>query len=261
MQVARSWGRDRARYFEDGDSGTSSDEEHYVEAALAEERKHAGALRADAFAAFERLRRLPAPLARPDDIGAVERSADAAAAAELRGAVAQAIRDVAAASRALRGPADPARRQLLLSLVTNGCFYLHLVGSGFASARHPALAHIGAIKRVLAGGGGEEEEGGARAEEEEEAPAAHVPAQLRTVPDGAWRPVSRTIATGRALPPNLPGMRKNPRMRGRVKYRRMKAAHDARVRGRSGAGSGFYHGQFAGIDPQQRGAVRLHPAH
>jgi hypothetical protein len=260
MQVSKNWGRDRSRYFEDGDSGTSSDEEHYVETAIAEERKHLSALREDSFKAFGNIRRLQKPLDRPDDIDAVEQSIEETELTELRTAVTQTIRDVTDASRDLQIIADPARRQLLLSLVTNGCFYLHLIGSGFKSGRHPALSHIQEIKRLLGPPAPEEEEQHAE-EEEEAAPEAHVPVQLRTVRDGAWRPVSRTIATGKVLPPNQPGMRKNPRMRGRVKYRRMKAVHDARVRRRSDTGSGFYHGQFAGINPDQRHGVKLHPAH
>jgi hypothetical protein len=267
MQVSKNWGKDRSRYFEDGDSGTSSDEEHYVETAIEEERKHLSALPEDSFKAFAGIRRLQKPPDLPNELRDIDESLDESELTELGKVVTRTIRDVTEASRALQedfgnSEADSVRRQLFLSLITNGCFYLHLIGNGFKSSRHPALRHIQEVKRLLNATISKKED---EEEEEEVAEPAtaekHVPDQLRTVPDGGWRPVSRTIATGRVLPPNNPGMRKNPRLRGKVKYRRMKAVHDARTRTRSGTGSGSYHGQFAGINPAQRGSVKLHPAH
>jgi hypothetical protein len=264
MQVSKKWGQDRSLYFEDGDEGTSSDEEHYVEAAIEEERKHLSVIPEDSFKAFANLRRLQQPLI-PEDLRETDEAIEAAQLAELQKAVSRTIRDVTEASRALQAEngneeKDLARRQLFLSLITNGCFYLHLIGSGFKSGRHPALKHIQEIKRMLDVKAEEEEEEEEKVEEKvgEE---KHVPNQLKTVGEGEWRPVSRTIATGKVLPPNQPGIRKNPRMRGRTKYRRMKAIHDGRVRKRAGPGSEFYHGQFAGINPAKRGSVKLHPAH
>jgi hypothetical protein len=69
MQVSKNWGCDRS-----ATSGTSSDEEHYVESAVTEARKHLSALSKDPFKAFGNIRRLQKPLERPDDISAVDHS-------------------------------------------------------------------------------------------------------------------------------------------------------------------------------------------
>jgi hypothetical protein len=101
------------------------------------------------------------------------------------------------------------------------------------------------------------------AEEEEQVQkeTRHVPDQLRTIPDGGFRTVSKTIATGKVVAPGKPGWRKNPRMRNRAKYRRATEQRNAQLHKRGTTGSGFYHGQISGIDPTKRASVKLRPPH
>jgi hypothetical protein len=262
MTVAERWGNDRSLYFEDGDSGSSSDEERYVQTAIDEERKHLSTLTPANFRLFSNLRRLPGPLELPsttDEIDEVKLD-------ELRTTVRSVTRDVTEVSRLLQddfGDSEPekARKQLLLSVLTNGCFYLHLVGSGYKTTKHPALRHIECVKQMLEAQAAKEEEEEVEREQIPEIEERHVPNQLKQVADGGFRAVSRTILSGKVLPPGKGSAKKNPRLRGKAQYKKMKALHDRRVGVKGGPGDGFYHGQLSGISQTQTKSVKLHPAH
>jgi hypothetical protein len=112
----------------------------------------------------------------------------------------------------------------------------------------------------------EDEIEGIEEEEEEfepeiQKPAVHVPTQLKTVPEGGVRAVSRTILTGQVMPPNKLGWRKNPKMRGRTKFRRLNAVHEKMVKRSNAPKDGVYRGQISGISQTKKGSIRLGPAH
>jgi hypothetical protein len=293
MQVAQKWGPNKSAYFEDGDSGTSSDEEHYVQSAIEEERKHLSSLNPASFRFFSTIGKLSCSIDVAASVDSAERSADAQELRELRRAVTGAIRDVADASRVLRSDfgdseADQARRELLLSLVTNGCFYLHLVGSGFKSPHHPALRHMAAVRELLRAvveATMEEEEEERKEEEEErkeeeeerkeverkEEESRHVPKQLRTVPSGCFRAVNRTISAGMVITRKKDRLWKNPRARAKIQYgraagsrnaqlhKRPPGSRNAQLHKRPSAKTESYPGQISGIDPTKRKSIKLRP--
>lgn len=275
MQVNQKWGTDSRIYFADGDSGTSSDEENLVEEAIEEEKKHYASLHAENFKVFGNIRRFKQPIAVPESLDDIEKSVDRSQLSSLKKTIRGVIRDVTDASRALQDDfgkteAEAARRQLLFSLVTNGCFYLHIVASGFRALHHPSLTHIAHIKELLGVDAAPIPDSDAEEEiheEEEEEPAAeeeptgHIPEQLKAVKPGQYRSVTRTIMTGKIAPPGNPGKRKNPRQRGRTNYRRAMDVHNKKHKQREMSRDGVYHGTLSGIDPNAKGSVNLRPAH
>ena len=272
MQVNQRWGTDSRVYYADGDSGTSSDEENLVEEAIVEEKKHYASLQPDNFKVFGNIRLFKKPIEVPESLDDIEKEVDKTQLASLKKTVRGVIRDVTDASRALQDEfgsteAELARRQLLFSLMTNGCFYLHIVASGFRALHHPTLAHIAQIKNLLGVDVVEAESEGAAVEEEEEeaaeevVPEKHVPEQLRTVKDGQYRAVTRTIMTGQIAPPGRPGKRKNPRQRGRTNYRRAMDVYTKKRKQRDAPHDGVYRGHVSGINPNAKGSVSLRPAH
>ncbi|KAH0790958.1 something about silencing protein 10-like [Histomonas meleagridis] len=274
MQINTNWGRNKKLYFEDGDSGSESDEEHLVEEAIEKENQHLATLDQKNFKIFGNVKHFTKPLEVPSSITDLEAKLDAEQRRNLERTVRNVIRDITDASRELQFEfndtvADQARKQLLYSLVTNGCFYLHMVASGFKSSHHPALRHIEQIKSLLGVDTPVEEEEVIEAIEEEEEEAneqpveetKHIPVQLRTIKDGEFRAVTRNILKNQIIDPNKHNAKKPPRSRRRLQYAHAMHKYNKTHQKKNIARDGIYRGELSGFNANRKGSVKLHPAH
>ncbi|OHT09722.1 hypothetical protein TRFO_21228 [Tritrichomonas foetus] len=278
MQVNTKWGNDRSLYFDgEGDSGTSSDEEHFIEDAIEEERKHLSTLDESSFKLFSNVKKIEKTPILDQSIDDIEKSINEDQMNELRRVVRSVVRDVTDAARALQedfsdSEADQARRQLLFSLVTNGCFYLHLVGNGLKQPNHPTLKQMKKINELLGieGNDGEvhpeEEEGDENeadeAEEDEiSLPEKHIPVHLRKIEDGEYRTVTRSILKNQIIAPNKPNRSKAPRSKRRQKYAHAMHEYNKTHKRKTAPKDGVYRGEISGISKTKVSSTKLHPAH
>ena len=276
MQVNTKWGNDRSLYYEgEGDSGTSSDEENMIDLALDEERKHIAALDEKSFKLFSNVKNLEESPATIESIDDLEKTLSEEQLETLRKTVRSVVRDVTDAAREISygfsdTQADQARKQLLLNLLTNGCFYLHLVGNGMKQPTHPALEQIKRINELLSFGGNDGEEHLSDVEEEEEeaeapkkddvaVPEKHIPVHLQKIEEGEFRAVTRNILKNQIIIPNKPSKSKAPRSKRRQKYAH--AMHEYNKTHKRKNAPRIYNGEMAGISKFRSKSTKLHPAH
>ena len=287
MSISTNWGKDRSLYYEgSGDSGTSSDEEHYIDDGIGEERKHLSTLDEQSFKLFNNKSALEKEAndfqntaKTAEDFKKVisEQNLD-----ELRKRVRSVVRDVTDAARSLveddfgNSELGKARKQLLYSLITNGCFYLHLVGSGLKETSHPALTQMRKINEILGVEGNDGEErnedfnkSNLEEEEEEESEKVpegpeivkkHIPVHLQQIEEGEYRSVTRNILKNQIIIPSKPGKSKAPRSKKRRQYSHAMDQYNKTHVKRQAPKDGIYKGEHAGISTKIK-SRRLHPAH
>lgn len=295
MSITTNWGKDRSLYYEgSGDSGTSSDEEHYVDDAINDERKHLATLDEQSFRLFSNKKELEKTANETnkkteETYEDFEKAIDEQNLDELRKCVRSVVRDVTDAARSLQeddfgdSVLGQARRQLLYNLITNGCFYLHLVGSGSKETSHPALIQMQKINRILGieGNDGEvhKEDINETIEEEEEEEAnesyqnnstniskgseivqKHIPVHLQKIEDGEYRTVTKNILKNQIIIPSKPGKSKAPRSKRRRQYSHAMDDYNKTHKKRFAPKDGIYKGEYAGISLKTK-SRRLHPAH
>lgn len=286
MSISTNWGNDRNAYFEgEGDSATESDEEHNIEEAVENDIKHYRTLDEQSFKLWGNKKALELSIDQNDQIADdtfehFEAALNEQNHDELRKCVRSVVKYVTEAAKTIRecdfsdSLEDQARKQLLLSLLTNGCFYLHLVGSGFKGTSHPALTQINKINERI-GYKPEAEDEQYENEEEEEfddneieqeipkekaIPEKHIPNHLQKIEEGEYRAVSRNILKNQVVIPSKPIRSKAPRSKRRRKYAH--AMHEFRKthKIKTTPRDGVYRGEMAGISLQRK-SVKLHPAH
>lgn len=286
MSISTNWGKDRSLYYEgSGDSGTSSDEEHYINDGIEEERKHLSTIDEQSFRLFGNKKSLEKEANELQNFSKtledlekdmIEQNLD-----ELRKCVRSVVRDVTDAARSLQtyefgnSKLGQARKQLLYSLMTNGCFYLHLVGSGLKETSHPALTQIRKINEILGMEGNDGEihlEGYDDDEEEGEEPdknaetenpevvEKHIPDHLRQIEEGGYRPVTRNILKNQIIIPSKPGKTKAPRSKKRRQYSHAMDHYNKTHKKSQAPKDNIYKGEHAGIGLGNK-SRRLHPAH
>lgn len=281
MQINTRWGNNKSLYFEDGDSGSETDEERLVEEALDREDKHLEGLNQNDFKIFGNVQKLK-PIEVPDSLDDLEEKLDKEKTKKLSKVIRSVIMDITDASRELQNEfedteADKARKQLLYSLLTNGCFYLHLVASGYKSEHHPSLKHIEKIKKLLGVDDvevenneneevavveeEEEEEANEETEKEEETETKHIPNQLKTIKEGEYRPVTSNILKNQIIIPNKVASKKAPRTHRKKQYSHALHKYNLTHKKKKIANDGIYRGELSGIDTKKRGSIKLHPAH
>lgn len=294
MSINTNWGKDRSAYYEgEGDSAESSDEEHYINDGNEIERKHFSSLGEQSFKLFSNKKTLEKSTNNFTNTseGAfedLEKDLKEQSLNELRKCVRSVVRDVTDAARALQeedfgnSETGKAREQLLYSLITNGCFYLHLVGSGFKETSHPALSQIRKINEILGveGNDGEVHKedliSGDIEEEEEEANESnqnngditknpeieekHVPVHLQKIEEGEYRAVTRSILKNQISIPSRQAKNQAPRSKRRKKYAHAMHEYNKTHKRRVAPKDGIYKGELSGIHLRSR-ARSLHPAH
>lgn len=278
MQINTKWGNDKSLYFEDGDSGSETDEERLVEEAIERENKHLEGLDQNDFKIFGNVQKLK-PLEIPESVDDLEKKVDKEKSKKLSAIIKSVIMDITDASRELQNTfeeteADQARKQLLYSLLTNGCFYLHLVASGYKSTHHPSLKHIEKIKKILGVDEEEvvensddevvveeEEEEEENEQEEAETETKHIPNQLKKIKEGEFRAVTSNILKNQIIIPNKLASKKAPRTHRKKQYSHAMHKYNLTHKKKNIASDGIYRGELAGIDTKKRGSIKLHPAH
>lgn len=289
------WGKDKSIYYESGDSGTESDEEHLVEEAIDEEKRHLSRLHEESFQIFGSIKKLPTPQGMKDLGEAVEQinidELDKQMAQQqdivFFKSVSQVLKDINISINGLNailqmknteeeeeGEIDEAteiQKKIIYSLIMNGCHYLYLVSRGYRSPHHAALDHIKELKVMLRN----MLEGKAPIEEEEDeyeyeydaeqddrdANGKHIPVHLRTIKEGQYRAVSESIAKNQIYQPNKPQWRKNARVRHHKDYRRAMHKYKQTHKQKEAPRDGVYKGELGGIDKNKIGSVQMRPAH
>ena len=273
-QFTTKWGKDKEMYFASGDSGSESDDEHLVEDVIEEENKRLSTLKESDFKAFGSVATISKPIEVPTSLEFVEESLNQEELSALRNCIKNLMKDIVTASQALQSEFEDnevgfAEKQVLSSILTNGNFYLYLVGTGFKSPFHPSLDHIETAKRYLPEIfiGVEsliDSKPQIQIEEQttiEDKPAKHVPNHLKKIEDGEYRPVSRQILYNRVYEPNTPDWKKNPRSERRRKFNKIMHKYNAVHKRKSMPKDGIYKGENSGIDMKAVNSRPLKPAH
>ena len=275
MQFTSKWGKDKEIYFESGDSGTESDEEHLVQEAIELENNRLSNLTEKDFKAFGSVATFTRPLELPKSFENLEEEINNTELIELKQNIRQIINDIVISSKYLeeeKGTSilDKATIQLLHNLITNCSFYLYLVSSGFKSTFHPCLEHVNLIKEKLIfifnkdqliNEDEEEEFIEECVDNEENIEIKHIPDHLKKVSEGEHRLVTKEILYNKVIQPNTPDWRKNPRTERRKKYSRALHKYNNTHKKKSLPGDGIYKGERSGISKNTIKSTSLKSAH
>lgn len=271
FQYETKWGKDMI--YGDADSGSESDEEHYIEEAEMQEKKHLSSMKREDFKAFhppslsEMDHQIEAP---KEDSTILQAKLNEQEKDELKDKIQQVLTTLINTTDKLNSEnIKPHEEMLLNSILTNASFYLYLVSTGYMSTSHPSLDYIEEAEKLLPGEqeeAGEEEDVGEmeedmEGEEEEEVPQKHIPDHLQKIEEGEFRPVSTSILKNKVIIPNNSKRKANPRNLRSHKYAVAMQEYTTTHKKKNAPRDGIYKGERAGIQKNVVRSTKLQPAH
>ncbi|EAY17560.1 hypothetical protein TVAG_453880 [Trichomonas vaginalis G3] len=272
FQYETNWGKENI--YGEADSGSESDEEHYIEEAEIQEKKHLSTLKNEDYKAFQppSLSEIDHAMEAPkEDSAILEQKLNEKQKEELSLKIKQIISLLVQTTEEIKSDdLEPYQKQLLNSILTNGSFYLYLVSKGYMSTTHPSLDYIEEVQQLLHEGGVEEEEMEEEAEEvaeeeeepaKEEVPEKHIPDHLQKVEKGEFRPVSTAILKNKVIIPNNSKRRTNPRNAHSHKYAVAMQEYSTTHKKKNAPRDGLYKGERAGIAKNVVRSTKLQAAH